>query len=89
MVFTTGRGSCFGCKPTPSIKVATNTPMYNRMAGDMDLNAGEILHGKSVISVGREIFEEIIAVASGKRTKSEALEIGDEEFVPWSLGPIL
>ena len=89
MVFTTGRGSCFGCKPTPSIKVATNTPMYNRMSGDMDLNAGEILHGKLVTDVGREIFEEIIAVASGKKTKSETLDIGDEEFVPWSIGPIL
>ena len=89
MVFTTGRGSCFGCKPTPSIKVATNTPMYERMAGDMDLNAGEILHGKPVNDMGREIFEEIIAVASGKKTKSEALGIGDEEFAPWSIGPIL
>ena len=52
MVFTTGRGSCFGCKPAPSIKIATNTPMSDRMAGDMDLNAGEILHGKLVTDVG-------------------------------------
>jgi altronate hydrolase len=89
MVFTTGRGSCFGCKPTPSIKVATNTPMYQRMSGDMDLNAGEILNGKSVSETGREIFEEIIAVASGKKTKSETLGIGDEEFVPWNIGPTL
>jgi altronate hydrolase len=89
MVFTTGRGSCFGCKPTPSIKVATNTPMYERMSGDMDLNAGEILNGKSVNETGREIFEEIIAVASGKKTKSETLGIGDEEFVPWNIGPTL
>jgi altronate hydrolase len=89
MVFTTGRGSCFGCKPTPSIKVATNTPMYERMRADMDLNAGDILHGRSVNEVGREIFEEIITVASGKKTKSEQLGIGDEEFVPWSIGPIL
>ena len=89
MVFTTGRGSCFGCKPTPSIKVASNTPMYSRMRDDMDLNAGEVLHGKSVNEMGREIFEEIIAVASGKKTRSEVLEIGDEEFVPWSIGPTL
>jgi altronate hydrolase len=89
VVFTTGRGSCFGCKPTPSIKVATNTPMYERMIDDMDLNAGEILTGKSVQAVGQEIFEEILAVASGKKTKSERQGIGDEEFVPWMVGPVL
>jgi altronate hydrolase len=89
MVFTTGRGSCFGCKPTPSIKIATNTPMFERMSGDMDLNAGEILHGKSMNEMGGEIFEEVLAVASGKKTKSEALGIGDEEFVPWNIGPTL
>jgi altronate hydrolase len=89
MVFTTGRGSCFGCKPTPSIKIATNTAMYERMIDDMDLNAGAILQGRSVNEVGREIFEEILAVASGKKTKSELLGLGDEEFVPWPLGPTL
>jgi altronate hydrolase len=89
VVFTTGRGSCFGFKPTPSIKIATNTPMYERMLDDMDLNAGEILTGKSVRAVGYEIFEEILAVASGKRTKSEEQGIGEEEFVPWTPGPVL
>ena len=89
VVFTTGRGSCFGCKPTPSIKIATNTAMYERMADDMDINAGEILQGKTVEQVGEEVFEEILAVASGKMTKSEALGIGDEEFVPWLVGPTL
>lgn len=89
VVFTTGRGSCFGCKPTPSIKVATNTPMYERMIDDMDINAGEILNGRTVEDVGREIFEEILAVASGKKTKSEQQGIGDEEFVPWLVGPTL
>ena len=89
MVFTTGRGSCFGCKPTPSIKVATNTPMYERMIDDMDINAGTILAGRGVEDVGREIFEEIIAVASGRRTKSEQHGIGQEEFVPWQIGPTL
>jgi altronate hydrolase len=89
VVFTTGRGSCFGCKPAPSIKVATNTPMYDRMRDDMDLNAGVILDGVSVAEVGRQIFEEILAVASGKTTKSEQLGIGDEEFVPWIVGPTL
>ena len=86
--FTTGRGSCFGCKPTPSIKIATNTPMYNRMVDDMDINAGRILDGATVEEIGREIFEEVIAVASGKKTKSEAQGIGDEEFCPWTSGPI-
>ena len=76
MVFTTGRGSCFGCKPTPSIKVATNTPMYERMKDDMDFNAGTILEGRPVAEVGRELFDEILAVASGKKTKSEELGLG-------------
>jgi altronate hydrolase len=89
MVFTTGRGSCFGCKPTPSIKVSTNTPMYERMIDDMDLDAGTILAGRPVGDAGREIFEEVIAVASGKRTKSEMHGIGQEEFVPWNIGPTL
>lgn len=89
VVFTTGRGSCYGCKPTPSIKVATNTPMYERMIDDMDINAGEILNGRTVQQVGKEIFEEILAVASGKQTKSEIHGIGEEEFVPWFVGPVL
>jgi altronate hydrolase len=63
--------------------------MYERMIDDMDLNAGEILTGKSVRDVGHEIFEEILAVASGKRTKSEEQGIGEEEFVPWTPGPVL
>jgi altronate hydrolase len=89
MVFTTGRGSCYGLKPCPTIKVASNTPMYERMADDMDINAGEILNGRSVESVGREIFEKILAVASGEKTKSEQHGYGDEEFVPWQIGPTL
>lgn len=89
IVFTTGRGSCFGFKPTPSIKVATNTPMYERMIDDMDINAGTILQGESVDSVGRQIFETILSVASGEKTKSEALGVGDEEFQPWIAGPTL
>lgn len=89
VVFTTGRGSCFGCKPTPSIKVISNTPTYERLQDDMDVNAGTVLSGKSVTEVGEEIFEEILAVASGKKTKSEIHGIGDEEFVPWTVGPDL
>ncbi len=86
VVFTTGRGSCYGCKPTPSIKVASNTPMYERMVDDMDVNAGTVLHGNTVQQVGEEIFEKIISVASGEQTKSEEHGIGDEEFVIWTLG---
>lgn len=89
IVFTTGRGSCFGCKPTPSIKIASNTPMYERMIDDMDINAGTILAGRPVEDVGREIFEEILAVAGGKQTKSERIGYGDEEFCPWHVGPTL
>ncbi|MEO1998273.1 MAG: altronate dehydratase family protein [Planctomycetaceae bacterium] len=89
VVFTTGRGSCFGCKPVPTIKVASNTPMYERMEADMDINAGRILDGASVAEVGEEILEKIISVASGAQTKSEAQGIGDEEFCPWVSGPVL
>jgi altronate hydrolase len=87
--FTTGRGSVFGCKPTPSIKLATSSALYRHMTDDMDLNCGTILEGASIPEVGREILDEIFAVASGKRTKSELLELGDEEFVPWQPGPTL
>ena len=87
--FTTGRGSCIGLKPTPSIKIASNTPMYQRMVDDMDINSGEILHGQTLEAAGREIFEKILSVASGEKTKSEIHGIGDEEFVPWQIGPTL
>jgi altronate hydrolase len=89
LVFTTGRGSVFGCKPAPSIKVATNSRLYHHMIDDMDINAGVILEGTSVEAVGRQIFEEILAVASGKKTKSELNGVGEEEFAPWSIGPTL
>jgi len=87
-VFTTGRGSVYGCKPAPCIKVATNTPLFKWMQDDMDLNAGTILDGtETVEQVGQRIFEKILAVASGEKTKSERAGIGDEEFAPWILGP--
>ncbi len=89
LVFTTGRGSVFGCKPAPSIKVATNSQLYHHMISDMDINAGKILEGVPVEEVGREIFEEILAVASGKKTKSEINGVGEEEFAPWGIGPTL
>ena len=87
--FTTGRGSVFGCRPTPSIKLATNTEMFEQMSEDMDLNCGRIVDGTASLSeVGDEIFERIIAVASGDRTVSEELDIGQEEFIPWQLGTV-
>ncbi len=90
MVFTTGRGSAFGCKPTPSIKLADNTPLFERMPDDMDINTGTILDGtETVQQAGERIFERIVAVASGERTKSELLGYGEEEFSPWDLGVML
>ena len=87
-VFTTGRGSVYGCKPAPCIKVATNTALYNWMEEDMDLNAGTIIDGTETIQeVGSRIFKKIIAVANGEKTKSELNGIGDEEFQPWFPGP--
>ena len=87
-VFTTGRGSVYGCKPAPCIKVATNTALYNWMEEDMDLNAGTIIDGTETIQeVGVRIFKKIIAVANGEKTKSELNGIGDEEFQPWFPGP--
>jgi altronate hydrolase len=88
--FTTGRGSVFGCKPVPSIKLATNTEMYRRMSEDMDLNCGTILDGGSdVDTTGREIFQLMLDVASGRPTRSEELGFGDEEFTPWQLGAVM
>ncbi|MDN4482268.1 UxaA family hydrolase [Demequina lignilytica] len=89
VVFTTGRGSVLGCKPSPSIKVATNTPMYERMSEDMDLNAGRIVDGTATVEqVGEEILARILAVASGEATVSEELDLGTDEFVPWQLGAV-
>ncbi len=85
--FTTGRGSCFGCKPAPSLKLATNTPMYQRMAEDMDINCGELLDGTcSMQEMGGRIFRLILATASGQKSKSEEFGYGEDEFAPWMLG---
>jgi altronate hydrolase len=89
VLFTTGRGSCFGCKPVPSLKIASNSVLYHRMTEDMDINAGEILEGKTVDQVGEEMFQRVLQVASGDLTKSELLGLGDDEFVPWTVGPTL
>ncbi len=88
--FTTGRGSVFGSKPAPCIKLATNSETYGRMVDDMDVNCGVVLDGtKTVQEVGQEIFDLVLAVASGQKTKSEELGFGDDEFTPWQLGAVL
>ena len=85
--FTTGRGSMFGSKPAPTIKLATNTPMFKRLEEDMDINCGLILDGElDVPHMGQRIFDDILRHASGEPTKSELLGLGDHEFVPWHLG---
>jgi altronate hydrolase len=89
VTFTTGRGSAFGFKPAPSIKIATTTDLYGRQEPDMDIDAGKVLDGATLEELGAEIFEEILAVASGKRTKSELAGVGAEEFSPWILGATL
>ncbi|WP_372621030.1 UxaA family hydrolase [Falsiroseomonas sp.] len=87
LCFTTGRGSVFGMKPTPSIKLATNSAMYERMSEDMDVNCGTILTGEeSVAECGERIFEMMLRVAGGERTKSESYDFGSSEFAPWVLG---
>ena len=87
--FTTGRGSMFGSKPAPTIKLASNSPMYQRLEEDMDINCGRILDGElSVQEMGQQIFEQILRHASGEPTKSEALGLGDHEFVPWHMGVV-
>ncbi len=84
--FTTGRGSAYGCKPSPSIKLATNSDIYRRMIDDMDINCGDVLDGVPLEQKGQEIFETILRVASGERSKSELLGYGDAEYVPWQIG---
>jgi altronate hydrolase len=88
--FTTGRGSVFGCVPVPSIKLATNTALFTRMNDDMDLNCGGIADGdETVAECGRRIFEMVLCVASGERTKSEAQGFGEAEFSPWQIGAVM
>ncbi|MCA9879256.1 MAG: UxaA family hydrolase, partial [Thermomicrobiales bacterium] len=89
VVFTTGRGSAFGFKPAPSIKIATNSTLYANQEPDMDVNAGKVLDGITLDDLGEEIFERILEVASGDRSKSEAAGVGEEEYNPWILGAML
>lgn len=85
--FTTGRGSMFGSKPAPTIKLASNTPMFTRLEEDMDINCGVVIDGEcTVAELGQRIFEQILRHASGEQTKSELLGLGDHEFVPWHMG---
>ena len=87
VTFTTGRGSAFGSKPSPCVKIATNTEMYTRLIDDMDINAGAMLtEDLSLEEKGREIYQLLLDVASGRQSKSEAQGLGDYEFVPWQIG---
>ncbi len=88
--FSTGRGSAFGCKPAPSIKLATNSALFQKQEEDMDVNCGVIVDGKaSIEEVGQEIFDLILKVASGQKSKSEQWGYGEDEFAPWVLGPTM
>jgi len=85
--FTTGRGSCFGSYPAPTIKLASNTPMFTRMRDDMDINCGQVIDGtKSLDEMGQDIFATILKIASGLASKSETLGVGEDEFAPWQIG---
>jgi len=85
--FTTGRGSMFGSKPAPTLKLASNTPMFERLNEDMDINCGLVIDGEcDVPQMGERIFRHILRAASGEKTRSELLGLGDHEFVPWHLG---
>ena len=90
LCFTTGRGSVFGCKPVPCLKLATNSAMYHRMSGDMDINCGPVVDGGvSIEAMGEQIFRMVLDTASGAPSKSEALGFGDDEFIPWQIGAVL
>src|SRR5262249_3768318 len=90
IAFTTGRGSAYGCKPSPSIKLSSNTDIYNRMQDDIDIDCGTIATGDATIEdKGKEILDLLLAVASGKKSKSEELGYGGLEFVPWQVGAVM
>ncbi len=90
VVFTTGRGSVYGCKPAPSIKLATNSRVFQHMIDDMDVNCGTIVEGGATVAgKGTEIFEMILRVASGEKSKSEIYGFGADEFIPWQIGAVM
>jgi altronate hydrolase len=85
--FTTGRGSAYGCKPSPSLKLATNTALFVHQEEDMDINCGTIIDGTETIpQAGERFFQLILETASGRKSKSEEFGYGDDEFAPWTLG---
>ncbi len=88
--FTTGRGSAYGCAPSPSLKISTNTALWRKQEDDMDINCGEIIDGTAtVVEMGQRMFELILATASGTQTKSEKHGYGQNEFVPWQVGAVM
>ena len=89
VLFTTGRGSAFGFKPAPSIKISTNTRLYEHMIEDMDFNTGQVLDGEDIGLLGESLFDLVVSIASGKPSKSEAQGVGEAEFAPWHLGSLL
>jgi altronate hydrolase len=90
LCFTTGRGSVYGCKPAPCLKLTTNTPLYEKMKEDMDIDCGVLLSGKTTVpKLGQQIFRRVLEVASGSKSKSEEFGFGDNEFVPWRIGAVM
>ena len=90
IVFTTGRGSAYGCAPAPSLKLATNTALWQRQEEDIDLNCGEIVDGNATVDeIGKRLFDLMLATASGVKSKSETHGYGQSEFVPWYLGAVM
>ena len=90
IVFTTGRGSAYGCAPSPSLKLSTNTPLWVKQEEDIDLNCGEIVDGNATVDeIGRRLFDLMLATASGAKSKSELHGYGQSEFVPWYLGAVM
>ena len=87
--FTTGRGSAFGCPGVPTIKLASNTTLFERMRDDMDVNCGEILNGTPLAAIGQQIVDAILRYASGEKVRSEALGYGNDEFIPWQSGAVM
>ncbi|MFO2466290.1 altronate dehydratase family protein [Pseudomonas sp. 15FMM2] len=89
IAFTTGRGSAYGCAPAPSIKLATNNRVFEHQFEDMDVNCGGIAEGTTSIEErGAYIFEHMLRIASGERSKSEQHGYGQNEFVPWQIGAV-
>jgi altronate hydrolase len=90
IVFTTGRGSAYGCAPSPSLKLSTNTPLWVKQGEDIDLNCGEIVDGNATVDeIGKRLFDLMLATASGAKSKSELHGYGQSEFVPWYLGAVM